>query len=196
MHTASGPGRTLRGGLCRPARPAETPTLAVRTSRLPGPPNSQHPTDETPRLTQRGAVYFGATRRTGRSGITTGGESARWRTSRKGQHGVEREGDLPRDVLVRVFLPVQLLLRARRRLRPVPRHARLQHHRGRRGKAPTSAAWLSRLSPTRRRCMTEGNWRVGVLVDDKASDEQADKLVGVFSGAARRTDGGAGAADR
>lgn len=30
--------------------------------------------------------------------------------------------------------------------------------------------------------MTEGNWRVGVLIDDKASDEQADKLVGVFSG--------------
>ena len=30
--------------------------------------------------------------------------------------------------------------------------------------------------------MTEGNWRVGVLIDDKASDEQADKLVEVFSG--------------
>ena len=50
----------------------------------PRTPNSQHPTDETPRLTQRGAAYFGATRRTGPSGITTGGESARWRTSRKG----------------------------------------------------------------------------------------------------------------
>ena len=30
--------------------------------------------------------------------------------------------------------------------------------------------------------MTEGNWRLGVFVDDKATDEQADKLVGVFSG--------------
>jgi hypothetical protein len=30
--------------------------------------------------------------------------------------------------------------------------------------------------------MTEGNWRLGVFVDDKASDEQFDKLVGVFSG--------------
>jgi len=30
--------------------------------------------------------------------------------------------------------------------------------------------------------MTEGNWRLGVFVDDKASQEQFDKLVGVFSG--------------
>jgi hypothetical protein len=30
--------------------------------------------------------------------------------------------------------------------------------------------------------MTEGNWRIGVFVDDQATDEQADKLVKVFSG--------------
>jgi hypothetical protein len=30
--------------------------------------------------------------------------------------------------------------------------------------------------------MTEGNWRLGVFIDDKASDEQAEKLLGVFSG--------------
>lgn len=30
--------------------------------------------------------------------------------------------------------------------------------------------------------MIEGNWRVGLLIDDKASKEQADKLAGVFSG--------------
>jgi hypothetical protein len=30
--------------------------------------------------------------------------------------------------------------------------------------------------------MTEGNWRIGVFVDENATDEQADKLVGVFSG--------------
>jgi hypothetical protein len=30
--------------------------------------------------------------------------------------------------------------------------------------------------------MTEGNWRLGVFVDERASDEQLDKLVGVFSG--------------
>src|ERR687883_15389 len=30
--------------------------------------------------------------------------------------------------------------------------------------------------------MTEGNWKLGVFVDDGASDEQADKLVQVFSG--------------
>ena len=30
--------------------------------------------------------------------------------------------------------------------------------------------------------MTEGNWRVGVFIDEKASDEQAEKLLAVFSG--------------
>jgi hypothetical protein len=30
--------------------------------------------------------------------------------------------------------------------------------------------------------MTDGNWRVGVFVDDKATDAQFDKLVQVFSG--------------
>lgn len=30
--------------------------------------------------------------------------------------------------------------------------------------------------------MTEGNWRVGVFIDDQATDEQFEKLVGVFSG--------------
>jgi hypothetical protein len=30
--------------------------------------------------------------------------------------------------------------------------------------------------------MLEGNWKVGLIIDDKASKEQADKLAGVFSG--------------
>src|SRR5207253_10740541 len=30
--------------------------------------------------------------------------------------------------------------------------------------------------------MTEGNWRLGVFVDDRATDEQFDKLVQVFGG--------------
>jgi hypothetical protein len=30
--------------------------------------------------------------------------------------------------------------------------------------------------------MTEGNWRLGVLIDDNASDEQAEKLGAVFGG--------------
>jgi hypothetical protein len=30
--------------------------------------------------------------------------------------------------------------------------------------------------------MTEGNWRLGVFIDERATDEQAEKLVGVFSG--------------
>jgi hypothetical protein len=32
--------------------------------------------------------------------------------------------------------------------------------------------------------MTEGNWKVGVFIDDQASDEQADKLAQVFGGQA------------
>jgi hypothetical protein len=30
--------------------------------------------------------------------------------------------------------------------------------------------------------MTDGNWRLGVLIDDRASDEQAEKLLSVFGG--------------
>jgi hypothetical protein len=32
--------------------------------------------------------------------------------------------------------------------------------------------------------MLDGGWRVGVIIDDKASKEQADKLTGVFAGQA------------
>ena len=32
------------------------------------------------------------------------------------------------------------------------------------------------------RQMSEGNWRVGVFMDERASDEQAEKLGGIFSG--------------
>ncbi len=32
------------------------------------------------------------------------------------------------------------------------------------------------------RQMSEGNWRVGMFMDERASDEQAEKLAGVFSG--------------
>jgi hypothetical protein len=30
--------------------------------------------------------------------------------------------------------------------------------------------------------MTDGNWKIGLFVDERASDEQLEKLVGVFSG--------------
>jgi hypothetical protein len=30
--------------------------------------------------------------------------------------------------------------------------------------------------------MTDGNWRLGMFIDDNASDEQVEKLAGVFSG--------------
>ncbi len=49
--------------------------------------------------------------------------------------------------------------------------------------------------------MTDGNWRLGMFIDERATDEQADKLTKVFGGQLLwrptwRTDGGAGAADR
>src|SRR3954464_5073438 len=30
--------------------------------------------------------------------------------------------------------------------------------------------------------MTDGNWKLGVFIDDRADDEQAEKLTGVFTG--------------
>src|SRR5947208_3940476 len=30
--------------------------------------------------------------------------------------------------------------------------------------------------------MTDGNWKLGVFIDENASDEQAEKLTGVFTG--------------
>jgi hypothetical protein len=30
--------------------------------------------------------------------------------------------------------------------------------------------------------MTDGNWRLGMFIDEQASDEQAEKLIGIFSG--------------
>ena len=44
--------------------------------------------------------------------------------------------------------------------------------------------------------MTDGNWRLGVFIDAAASDEQAEKLGGVFSGALGGPMAGAGAAGR
>jgi hypothetical protein len=43
--------------------------------------------------------------------------------------------------------------------------------------------------------MFEGNWRVGVFMDEAASQEQADKLGAVFSGQLGGTHGGARGAD-
>ena len=44
--------------------------------------------------------------------------------------------------------------------------------------------------------MTDGNWRLGVFVDEQATDEQFEKLVQVFSGQLGGPDGGARAAGR
>ncbi len=44
--------------------------------------------------------------------------------------------------------------------------------------------------------MTDGNWRLGVFVDEQATDEQLDKLVKVFSGQLGGPMAGAGAARR
>ena len=41
-------------------------------------------------------------------------------------------------------------------------------------------AWFRVSTP---KVMSDGDWRLGVLIDAEATDEQADKLGGVFSGA-------------
>ena len=51
-----------------------------------------------------------------------------------------------------------------------------------RSKAPISAAGKVAMIADTPKVMTEGNWKLGVFVDDGASDEQFDKLVKVFSG--------------
>ena len=45
-----------------------------------------------------------------------------------------------------------------------------------------SAASRSRPIVDSPKVMTDGNWRLGVFIDENASDEQAEKLLGVFSG--------------
>ena len=44
--------------------------------------------------------------------------------------------------------------------------------------------------------MLEGNWRLGILMDENASDEQAEKLAGVLQRRHGRPDGGARASGR
>ena len=51
-----------------------------------------------------------------------------------------------------------------------------------RWRAPTSPAARSSIIADTPKVMTEGNWRVGVFVDEEASDAQFDQLVRVFSG--------------
>ena len=51
-----------------------------------------------------------------------------------------------------------------------------------RSRGRTSRAAGSSLIADTPKVMTEGNWRLGVYVDDQASDEQFDKLVKVFGG--------------
>src|SRR3954469_23483008 len=41
--------------------------------------------------------------------------------------------------------------------------------------------------------MTDGNWKLGMFIDEGASDEQADKLAGVFGGQPRGPAAGPGA---
>jgi hypothetical protein len=47
---------------------------------------------------------------------------------------------------------------------------------------PAGAGLLGAASPHTPKVMTDGNWRVGMFIDDEATDEQAEKLTAVFGG--------------
>src|SRR5207253_11148753 len=97
-----------------------------------------------------------------------------------GQHGLESQRKLRRDVLVRLDLSVQRDLRPRRNVRLLPRHARLRIREGEVEGTDISGLKIAAIADTPK-VMTEGNWRLGVFVDENATDEQADKLVKVFT---------------
>jgi hypothetical protein len=88
---------------------------------------------------------------------------------------VEREGELRRDVLVRPDLPVQRVDGPRRDVRLLPVIFVFNIREGEIGLKVAAIADTPKV-------MTEGNWKLGVFVDERASDEQADKLVKVFGG--------------
>jgi hypothetical protein len=73
--------------------------------------------------------------------------------------GLEPEGQLHRDLLLRPDLSLQRLVEG----------------------TDIGGCKVAAIADTPK-VRTEGNWRLGVFIDDQASDEQADKLVKVFTG--------------
>ena len=94
---------------------------------------------------------------------------------------VASAGQLCGDVLVRVDVPVQPLVRSWSNLRLLPGNSRVQHPRGSRGRHGHRRCKVAIIADTPK-VMTEGNWRVGVFVGEDASDAQFEQLVRVFSG--------------
>jgi hypothetical protein len=82
---------------------------------------------------------------------------------------------------MRPDLSLQRLVRPRRDVRLLPCHARLQHSRGEVEGTDIGGLKIAAIADTPK-VMTEGNWRLGLFVDENASDEQAGKLVKVFTG--------------
>ena len=94
---------------------------------------------------------------------------------------MEPQGQLRRDVLVRADVPVQ----------PVFDHGAtydfcratlvFQIHEGVVEGTDIGGRKVATIIDTPK-VMTDGNWRLGLFVDDQATDEQTEKLVQVFSG--------------
>jgi hypothetical protein len=76
---------------------------------------------------------------------------------------------------------VQPLARPRRDLRLLSGHARLNIRSGQVEGVDIGGLVVAAIADTPK-VMTDGNWKLGVFIDDQASDEQFDKLVQVFSG--------------
>ena len=76
---------------------------------------------------------------------------------------------------------LQLLVRPRRDLRLLPCHPRFQHWQ-RRDRGHDVSGLKAAVIIDTPKVMTEGNWRVGMFVDESATDEQLGKLTAVLGG--------------
>jgi hypothetical protein len=78
-------------------------------------------------------------------------------------------------------VPVQPLLRPRGDVRLLPRHLVFNIREGEIEGTDVGGLKVAAIADTPK-VMTEGNCRLGMFIDDTATDEQADKLTAVFGG--------------
>ena len=181
MDTAVDPGGHP-GRLCRPARPAETPTLALRTSRSPDPqqPASNRrnaaPDTERRRLFRCNPPNWPQRdhnrRRIGALAYFSEGGSMAWNV----------KGTYLETCSCEFFCPCNFSF-AHGADYDRCRVTFVFNITAGDVEGTDVGGLVVALVADTPKVMTEGNWRVGLFVDDKASDEQADKLAAVFSGA-------------
>jgi len=95
--------------------------------------------------------------------------------------GMEPEGQLRRDVLVRADVPVQPVVRPRATYDYCRVTLVFDIREGDVDGTDIGGLKVAIVADSPK-VMTEGNWRLGVFIDEQASEEQGEKLVQVFSG--------------